>query len=139
MTYADLAFLGASVEPIVPRTASARAVAVRDGRITAVGTAQQVRDQIGSGTRVVELDGQTLLPGFQDAHVHPIDGGLLGDLVDLHPLPGVTAYIAAGSIEVGKQADLVALDRDLRAPDAGPIGDAAVRATWVAGEQVFGD
>ena len=105
MPYADLAFLGASVEPIVPRTASASAVAVRDGRITAVGTAQQVRDQIGSGTRVVELDGQTLLPGFQDAHVHPIDGGLLGDLVDLHPLPGVTAYIAAIARYAAVQSD----------------------------------
>lgn len=41
-----------------------------------------------------------------------------------------------GSIEVGKFADIVVLDRNLRAPDAGPIGDASVRATYVAGRRV---
>jgi predicted amidohydrolase YtcJ len=43
-----------------------------------------------------------------------------------------------GSIEVGKLADLVLLDRDLRDRDAGPIGDATVRSTFVEGELVFG-
>jgi predicted amidohydrolase YtcJ len=42
-----------------------------------------------------------------------------------------------GTIEVGKLADLVVLDRDLRAPDAGPIGDASVRQTFVEGDEVF--
>jgi predicted amidohydrolase YtcJ len=40
-----------------------------------------------------------------------------------------------GSIEVGKQADLIVLDRDLRASGT-PIGDASVRATYVAGKRV---
>jgi predicted amidohydrolase YtcJ len=44
----------------------------------------------------------------------------------------------AGSIEVGKLADLVVLDRDIRAPDAGPLGEAAVEATMVGGAFVFG-
>jgi predicted amidohydrolase YtcJ len=41
-----------------------------------------------------------------------------------------------GTIEAGKLADLVVLDRDLRAPDAGPVGDATVRQTFVEGEEV---
>jgi hypothetical protein len=41
-----------------------------------------------------------------------------------------------GSIEVGKHADLVVLDRDLFAPDAGPITDAAVKYTLVEGAVV---
>jgi predicted amidohydrolase YtcJ len=44
-----------------------------------------------------------------------------------------------GSIEVGKLADLAILDRDLFAPDAGPIGDARVLATIVEGDLVFED
>ena len=44
-----------------------------------------------------------------------------------------------GSIEVGKLADLVVLDRDLFAPDAGPIGDVRVLLTLVEGEAVHED
>jgi len=45
---------------------------------------------------------------------------------------------ATGTVEVGKAADLVILDRNVRAPDAGPIGDARVLATYVDGERVYG-
>ncbi len=43
----------------------------------------------------------------------------------------------SGSLEVGKAADLVVIDRDLFAPDAGPIGEARVLLTLVEGETVF--
>ncbi len=42
-----------------------------------------------------------------------------------------------GSIEVGKYADLVALDRDIFAPDAGPLTDAHVTLTLVGGEKAY--
>jgi predicted amidohydrolase YtcJ len=42
-----------------------------------------------------------------------------------------------GTIEVGKLADLVVLDRDIRDRGAGPIGDATVRETFVEGRSVF--
>jgi predicted amidohydrolase YtcJ len=44
-----------------------------------------------------------------------------------------------GSLEVGKLADLAVIDRDLFAPDAGPIGDGCVMLTLVEGEPVFAD
>jgi predicted amidohydrolase YtcJ len=44
-----------------------------------------------------------------------------------------------GTIATGKLADLAVVDRDLFAPDAGPIGDAKVLATFVGGEAVFED
>ncbi|MEO6578604.1 MAG: amidohydrolase family protein, partial [Candidatus Limnocylindria bacterium] len=44
---------------------------------------------------------------------------------------------ATGSIDVGKHADFVILDRNLRPADAGPIGDLTVRATYVEGLRVF--
>jgi len=48
----------------------AEAVAVRDGRIVRVGSAYDVGFIEGAGTRVVDLEGAVLLPGFVDAHTH---------------------------------------------------------------------
>jgi predicted amidohydrolase YtcJ len=56
----------------------ATAVAVADGRIVAVGDAadRDIRDLIDHRTEVVDLTGRALLPGFQDAHVHPAFAGV---------------------------------------------------------------
>ena len=89
----DLVFLGAAVETMTDEAGPADAVAVRDGRIQFVGRSADVRPLIGPGTRVVDLDGETLLPGFQDAHVHPIEGGMLTQSCDLHDLADAAAYL----------------------------------------------
>ncbi len=54
--------------------------AVRDGRIVAVAPDARIRELIGAGTDVVDLRGGLLLPGFIDAHAHPVFAGqqLLG-------------------------------------------------------------
>ncbi|WP_330281212.1 amidohydrolase [Streptomyces sp. NBC_00588] len=70
---ADLLFTGGPV--LTPEGRTATAVAVAGGRIVAVGH-DEVRELAGPRTEVVELDGRLLLPGFQDAHVHPIPAGL---------------------------------------------------------------
>lgn len=89
MPAADLVFLGATIEPIAPFAGpSPDALAVADGRIIALGAAADVQPLIGPKTRVNRLDGETLLPGFQDAHIHPIQGELTAmrcDLKDLEP------------------------------------------------------
>jgi predicted amidohydrolase YtcJ len=54
----------------------ASAVAVKDGRITTVGEDADVRELIGPRTEVIDLRNRMLLPGFQDAHVHPVSSGL---------------------------------------------------------------
>ncbi len=85
----DLVFLGASVETITPHSGPVPdAVAVTDGHISAVGSRAQVEPLVGSRTRVIRLDGETLLPGFQDAHIHPVQGELTAmrcDLKDVAP------------------------------------------------------
>jgi predicted amidohydrolase YtcJ len=91
----DLVFLGATVETMTDRAPPADAVAVRDGRIVFVGSSAEVRPVIGPDTRVIELDGETLLPGFQDAHIHPIEGGMLSKECDLHQLADAAAYLDA--------------------------------------------
>src|SRR5580692_8946385 len=56
----------------------ATAMAVAGGRIAQLGDVRDrdVRDLIGPGTQVVDLRGRALLPGFQDAHVHPAFAGI---------------------------------------------------------------
>ena len=83
---ADLVIVGGTVERMTNDPGPAEAIAVIDGYIAAVGSARDTHERIGPSTEVVELANETVLPGFQDAHVHPIGGGLLADLVDLHVL-----------------------------------------------------
>ena len=62
----------------------ATALAVAAGRIVAVGSDHDVLNLRGSDTRVVDLGGQTLLPGFVDAHAHIWKiGHLLTTLLDV--------------------------------------------------------
>ena len=60
----------------------AEAVAVREGGIAAVGSAAELAAL--SPSRVIELQGRTVLPGFQDAHLHPFSGGMLAIVCNLH-------------------------------------------------------
>lgn len=55
--------------------AGGSAIAVADGRVLAVGSDAEVRALAGPRTRVVELRGGLVVPGFNDAHVHFLDGG----------------------------------------------------------------
>jgi predicted amidohydrolase YtcJ len=81
---ADLVLLGGRLATMDAARRWASALAVADGRIVAVGGDAAVRPQIGPSTRVIELRGRTVTPGFQDAHVHPIHGGLAMLQCDLH-------------------------------------------------------
>ncbi len=80
---AELVFLGGPVWTGVPGAPMAEAVAIRDGKITAVGTAQEIRRRIGPETEVVELSGRMVAPGFIDSHTHFIPGGFQLSSVDL--------------------------------------------------------
>ena len=84
---ADLLFVNGAVRTMEPARRVASALAVRGGRIAAVGLDRDLRTLAGSGTRVLDLEGRTLLPGFQDAHVHPPIGGWAILTCDLHDVP----------------------------------------------------
>jgi predicted amidohydrolase YtcJ len=93
---ADLLILGAPVWTADPARPWADAVAVRAGRVAAVGPEGAVADLRGPSTRVLRLDGGLVLPGFQDAHVHTAAGGLELAQCDLHGVePGEYAATVA--------------------------------------------
>ncbi|MFC8235418.1 amidohydrolase [Streptomyces sp. NPDC057284] len=72
---ADLVLTGGPVLTMDPARSRATTVAVTGDRITAVGH-DEVRELIGPRTEVVDLSGRLLVPGFQDAHIHPVTAGL---------------------------------------------------------------
>jgi predicted amidohydrolase YtcJ len=80
---AELVLRGGAVYTVDAARSWAEAVAVRGDRIVFVGTDADAETWIGPRTRVVDLGGRMLLPGFQDSHVHP-DGGLDLGKVRLH-------------------------------------------------------
>ena len=71
----------------------AGAVAVRDGRIVYVGPDTLPPGLAGPATEVIDLAGGMLLPGFQDAHVHPIGAGVELGECHLHDLTSATAVV----------------------------------------------
>jgi predicted amidohydrolase YtcJ len=89
---ADLVLRGGRIATMDAARSWATGLALRDGRISAVGPDQAVRRQIGARTRVVELRGRTVVPGFQDAHVHPVHGGLYLLRCSLHDEMDAAAY-----------------------------------------------
>ena len=94
--YADLVFIrgaaGGRVFLADAARSTAHAVAVTGGRISAVG--HDVSALIGPDTEVVDLAGGLLVPGFQDAHVHPVWGGLDMLRCDLSALATRDEYLA---------------------------------------------
>lgn len=81
---ADLVIVNAKVITLDPGDRVAQAVAVRGGRIVAVGTVAEVAPLVGARTDRVDAGGASLLPGLYDSHVHPL--GAATSEKD-HPIP----------------------------------------------------
>ena len=81
---ADLIITHAKVWTVDQSQPTAEAVAALGERIVAVGSNADVEAWRGPNTRVVDAGGKLLLPGFNDAHVHFVDGGRQLDAVQLN-------------------------------------------------------
>lgn len=110
---ADLIYSGGPILTINDAAPTAEAVAVRAGRILAVGTRAHVEATRGPGTRMVNLEGRTMLPGFVDPHGHVAMVGLQAVGANLLAAPD------------GEGNDIPALIRILR--DWAARNEAAVR------------
>src|SRR5713226_58876 len=80
---ADLVITRANVWTGDPLQPAAEAVAIVGDRIADVGSAGDIERWRGSSTTIVDAGGRRLVPGFNDAHVHFVDGGTELESVDL--------------------------------------------------------
>src|SRR5580765_6408276 len=77
---ADTLLLNGRIATQDERGSIVSALAIKDGRIRATGTNATVMEYRGAATRVVEVNGRTVIPGLIDSHAHPIRGGLYYNL-----------------------------------------------------------
>ena len=80
--YADMVFKNGRVITMDAADRVTEAAAVRGNRIVFAGPDTEAEALTGPGTRVFDLAGRSLLPGFIDSHFHPILAGLFGDDAD---------------------------------------------------------
>jgi predicted amidohydrolase YtcJ len=72
----DLILAHGTVLTVDPRDSTAQAVAIRDGKILAVGTDAAILAMKGTRTRIIDLHGRTATPGLIDSHAHVAESGL---------------------------------------------------------------
>jgi predicted amidohydrolase YtcJ len=99
---ASVIYTGGDIVTINDSQPIAEALAIRDGKIIAVGTKADVDKYKGGSTKTVNLEGKTLLPGFIDAHGHVFNTGLQALAANLLASPDGTVN------------DIVALQKSLR-------------------------
>jgi hypothetical protein len=103
---ADLVLTGGRIFTADAARSWAQALAVRGGRITAVGGDADVMRGAGPGTRVIDLGGRTVTPGFGDSHVHPISSGLDRLRCDLTGAAGIDDYLERVATYAAANPDL---------------------------------
>jgi predicted amidohydrolase YtcJ len=67
----DMILYNGKIITVDAKSTIAQAVAVKDSKITAVGTNDEIKRMVGSQTKVIDLKGKTVVPGLYDAHCHP--------------------------------------------------------------------
>lgn len=70
---ADIVFLNGQIETLNSKQPNANAVAVRDEKFIAIGSDKKIKPLIGPKTKVIDLKQQLVVPGFVDAHTHPME------------------------------------------------------------------
>jgi predicted amidohydrolase YtcJ len=72
----DVVLVNGKIATVDARSSVQQALAIRDGRILAVGRNADIRKLAASGTRVVDVGGRTVIPGLIDSHLHAIRAAL---------------------------------------------------------------
>ncbi len=94
--FADLIVRGGKIVTVDADFRIVEAMAIREGRIIALGAADALKDLIRSETRVVDLQGKMVLPGLIDSHVHPSAASLYEadhQIPEMDSIADVLAYV----------------------------------------------
>src|SRR4030042_1465921 len=106
---ADLVLINGKIIMVDPEFSTAQAVAVKGGRVQAVGSTEEIRRLAGKGTEVVDLKGRTVMPGLYDSHLHVVGTGTALQMINCRTPP---------LMSIGDMKKAVAE----KAEEAGPAG-----------------
>jgi predicted amidohydrolase YtcJ len=99
----DVALVNGKILTLDERGSVAEALAVRDGKIVAVGRSADIRALAGPTTRMVDVGGRTVIPGLIDSHMHAIRAALFYatevNWIGTRSIPEAMARIAAAARE----------------------------------------
>jgi len=84
---ADLVLLNGKVLTVDDGFTVAEAVAVKDGRVMAVGSTEEIEKLKGRSTEVVDLQGKTVMPGLYDSHIHVVGTGTALQMINCRTPP----------------------------------------------------
>lgn len=115
---ADKVYTGGPILTIDDARPLVEAVAVKDGKILAVGSVADIRNYQNNETEVFDLEGRTMLPGFVDSHGHVVMGGLQalsanmlappdGEVVDIPSLQSTLTAWAEKNAKVVDQVQMI--------------------------------
>jgi len=108
---ADTVLVNGHVLTVDASSSTAQAVAIAAGKFVAVGTNTAVRALAGPSTKVIDLHGQTVVPGLADGHVHDAGGGPGVDLSRARSIADVLAAVSA-RVARSKPGDVIVSNSD---------------------------
>jgi predicted amidohydrolase YtcJ len=107
----DTILVGGHVITVDSSFSIAQAIAIRDGRFSAVGSDAAIRRLAAPATTVIDLHGQTVIPGLADGHLHDAGGGPGVDLSRARSLADVLAAVAA-RVAQSRPGDVIITNSD---------------------------
>ena len=110
-TPSDTILVNGHIITVDARFAIAEAVAIANGKFTAVGTNAAIRALAGPKTATIDLHGQTVIPGLADGHLHDAGGGPGVDLSRARSLADILAAVAA-RVKQSHPGDVVVSNSD---------------------------
>ncbi|MFH2111853.1 MAG: amidohydrolase [Candidatus Bathyarchaeota archaeon] len=102
---ADLVLVNGRVITVNPFDSVAEAVAVKDGRVLRVGSTVDVKKLAGRKTKIIDLKGRALFPGFIDTHEHCIRRGLQLDWVNCKAMGALGEAVEALKAKAGSKTE----------------------------------
>src|SRR5436189_6288613 len=108
---ADTILVNGHIVTVDARFSIAQAVAIANGKFTAVGTNADIRKLAGPQTTVIDLKGQTVTPGLGDDHLHDAGGGPGVDLSRARTIADVLTAVGA-RVTASQPGDVIVSNSD---------------------------